>query len=193
MGALRWGARPTDFVTEPERIDLNRADRAQLLQLPGVGETLADRIEEYRRSHKGFQNVDELRQVRGIGLALLKRLRPLLEVQPYVAPDDAQDAAPPAATTTPKARKNAAPKAPKAVAPTAPTAKKKGDGPAEPINVNTASAEELQQLPHIGPTISARILQAREQRPFQSVDELRHVKGIGPKIMDELRPFVKVN
>ncbi len=60
-------------------------------------------------------------------------------------------------------------------------------------NVNTASAEELERLPHIGPTLSARIIQAREQRPFQSVEELRHVKGIGVKILEELRPFVKVD
>src|SRR5438309_288016 len=47
--ALRWGSRPTDREPEAARIDLNHADRAQLLQLPGVGETTAERIEEYRR------------------------------------------------------------------------------------------------------------------------------------------------
>ena len=38
-----------------------------------------------------------------------------------------------------------------------------------------------------------RIIQARQQRPFQSVDDLRHVKGIGPKTLENLRPFVKVD
>src|SRR5690348_3762982 len=43
-GAGRWGARPTTLEADAAlayRIDLNRADRAQLLQLPGVGEGLA--------------------------------------------------------------------------------------------------------------------------------------------------------
>src|SRR6516164_1878495 len=53
-GALPWAARPTALEADAAlayRIDLNRADRAQLLQLPGVGEGLAGRIEEYRRKH----------------------------------------------------------------------------------------------------------------------------------------------
>ncbi len=191
--AMRWGARPTDAVADPTpRIDLNRADRAQLLQLPHVGEVTAEHIEEYRQSHNGFRSVDELRQVRGVGPALLEQLRPLVEVQPYEAPEDGGDSPPPV-PSAPKARPVAAPKADKPAARPPSAVRKKGDGPAEPIDVNTASAEELERLPHVGPTLSARIIQAREQRPFQSVEELRHVKGIGVKILDELRPFVKVN
>ena len=195
MGAFRWGARPTDLAPDGDaaRIDLNHADRAQLLQLPGVGETTAERIEEYRRSHNGFKSMDDLRQVRGVGPALMERLRPLVEVKPYDAPDDAGDAVPPPAHPAPAVHKDAAPKADKPAAAAPPIARKKGDGPAEPINVNTASADELRQLPGIGPTLSARIIQAREQRPFQSVDELRRVKGVGAKTLNELRPFVKVD
>jgi hypothetical protein len=77
--AQRWASRPTDLDAAPAgRIDLNRADRAQLLQLPGVGGRTADRIEEYRLSHKGFHNVEELRQVHGVGPATLARLRPYM-------------------------------------------------------------------------------------------------------------------
>ncbi len=192
VGACRWGARPTDPVADPiEHIDLNHADRAQLLQLPGVGDVTAERIEEYRRSHNGFQSVDDLRRVRGVGPALLERLRPLVEVRPYDAPED-DEHPPPPARPAPAVPPVAAAKADKPAARTPKVATKKGDGPAEPIDVNTATADELEQLPHIGPTISARIIQFREQRPFQSVDELRRVKGIGPKTLEALRPFVKV-
>jgi len=183
---FRWTARPTEPASPNEgRIDLNRAGRAQLLQLDGVGETLAERIEEYRRSHNGFKSVDELRQVRGVGPALMERLRPLVEVRPQEAPTDDGDPAPPPILPAPKSGKPAAP--------SAPAVRNKADGPARPINVNTASADELQQLPGVGPTISARIIQARELRPFQSVDELRRVKGIGVKTLEALRPFVKVD
>jgi competence protein ComEA len=187
--AFRWSARPTEPASpNADRIDLNRADRAQLLQLPGVGDVTAERIEEYRRSHNGFKSVDELRQVHGVGPALMERLRPLVEVQPPEALADDGEAAAPVAHAAPEIHKAAAPKADKPAA-----AKTKGDGPAEPINVNTASADELRQLPGIGATLSARIIQAREQRPFQSVEELRRVKGVGVKTLNELRPFVKVD
>jgi competence ComEA-like helix-hairpin-helix protein len=190
--ALRWGGRPTDLTRDDPaagRIDLNHADHAQLLQLPGVGETLAQRIEEYRRSHNGFQSVDELRQVRGIGTAILDRLRPLVEVQPYDVSDSGADPAPPA--DPPNADPPA--KADRAAPRTATGSRKKDEAPAQPIDVNRATADELQQLPGVGPTLSARIIQARQQRPFRLVDDLRHVKGIGPKTLESLRPYVKVD
>src|SRR5262249_22696203 len=51
LGQLRWGSRPTELTY---RVDLNRAQRAELLQLPGVGDALAERIEEYRHEKGGF-------------------------------------------------------------------------------------------------------------------------------------------
>src|SRR5438132_6040430 len=57
LGSMRWGTRPTRLEREAAsagRVDLNRADRAQLLQLPDVGESLAQNIEDYRRAHGPF-------------------------------------------------------------------------------------------------------------------------------------------
>src|SRR5260370_1172946 len=50
---LGWGSRPTerDRITYVHRVDLNHASRAELLQLPGVGENMARRIEDYRREY----------------------------------------------------------------------------------------------------------------------------------------------
>src|SRR5258708_38939697 len=48
---IRWGSRPTELERSAlvvHQIDLNHADRAQLLQVPGVGDSLAQRIEQYR-------------------------------------------------------------------------------------------------------------------------------------------------
>jgi competence protein ComEA len=79
-------ARPLDF--QPSAFDLNRADRAQLLQLPGVGPNLADRITAVRDEHGGFTSPEDLRIVPGIGPARLERLRPLVrtDAEPVVAP-----------------------------------------------------------------------------------------------------------
>ena len=65
--------------------------------------------------------------------------------------------------------------------------------PQSPINVNEASRHALKSLPGIGPALSKRIVQYRStQRPFQRVDELRRVSGIGPKTLTDLRPMVTV-
>lgn len=56
------------------------------------------------------------------------------------------------------------------------------------ININTADAAGLEQLPGVGPAIAARIIAWREQNgPFRSVDELTAVSGIGQKTLDGLR------
>lgn len=64
--------------------------------------------------------------------------------------------------------------------------------PGVPINVNRASAEELESLPGIGPVLAEAIVQYRSGRPFASVEELTHVKGIGPKRLEAIRPLIAV-
>jgi competence protein ComEA len=163
------------------RLDLNRADHVQLMQLPGVGEAMATRIEEYRDEHHGFHSVDELRNVHGIGPLVLEKLRPHVYVE---LSDDEEETEPreeprrPVTTTKPKADK--------------PATKKKSDELDRLIDVNSASAEELQRLPGIGPTLAARIIQTREKASFKRVDDLRHVSGIGAKTLERLRPLVTV-
>jgi len=59
------------------------------------------------------------------------------------------------------------------------------------VNINTASAEELQLLPRIGPALAERIIEFRESHgSFGSVDELVAVKGIGESSLDKLEPYV---
>ena len=59
-------------------VNINTADRAQLQLLPGVGETVADRIVAFRESNGAFESVDELVAVKGIGEKSLDKLRPWL-------------------------------------------------------------------------------------------------------------------
>lgn len=61
------------------------------------------------------------------------------------------------------------------------------------LDLNRATAEELQGLPGIGPVLAQRIVDQRTTHgPFHTVDDLRDVKGIGKKRMDQLRPLVTV-
>ena len=57
-----------------------------------------------------------------------------------------------------------------------------------PVNINTATAEELDVLPGIGPALAGRIIAYREEHgPFTEVEELLEVSGIGEVVLDRLR------
>jgi competence protein ComEA len=61
------------------------------------------------------------------------------------------------------------------------------------LDVNTASSEELVQLPGVGPSLAQRIVDYRlANGPFQTVDDLQNVPGIGPSKFDRLAPFVRL-
>lgn len=60
------------------------------------------------------------------------------------------------------------------------------------LNINTATAAELDTLPGIGPVLAQRIVTYRsEYGAFQSVDALTHVSGIGPALLEQLRPLIR--
>ena len=91
-----WGRNmPTNYVQIPEsdavlaaetlnpvdyRIDLNTATKAQLMELPGIGETLADRILEYRSSNGPFLTTKDLLNVSGIGEGKLKEIEERIKI-----------------------------------------------------------------------------------------------------------------
>jgi len=63
--------------------------------------------------------------------------------------------------------------------------------PAGVVNVNTASAEQLQLLPRVGPALAGRIVDFREANgPFRTVDEIVAVKGIGETSLEKLEPYI---
>jgi len=60
-----------------------------------------------------------------------------------------------------------------------------GDDP-DKININTASAEELQSLYRVGPKYAERIIEYREQNgPFEKPEDIIKVPGIGPKTFEK--------
>jgi competence protein ComEA len=66
-----------------------------------------------------------------------------------------------------------------------------GQGPTGVVNINTADSEQLQLLPRVGPALAGRIIEFREASgPFQSVDEIVAVKGIGDRSFEKLEPYL---
>lgn len=62
-----------------------------------------------------------------------------------------------------------------------------------PINVNTASLDELDTLPGIGPVTADKIITAREEAPFATVDDLLARGVVGPSTMDKIRELISVD
>ena len=84
---------------------------------------------------------------------------------------------PPPPTTAPGATTSSAPTAP----------------PNTPVNLNTATLDQLDALPGVGPVLAQRILDYRTQNgPFTTIDQLQEVPGVGPKKFDSLKPHVRL-
>lgn len=67
-----------------------------------------------------------------------------------------------------------------------------GPGASGPISLNTATVEQLDTLPGVGPVLARQIVDYRTQHGgFRSVDELREVRGIGDRRLADLRPLVR--
>jgi competence protein ComEA len=67
-----------------------------------------------------------------------------------------------------------------------------GAGPVTPVSLNTATAEQLDTLPGVGPVLAQHIIAYRtEHGGFRSVDELREVNGIGDRRFADLRNLVR--
>ena len=65
--------------------------------------------------------------------------------------------------------------------------------PAEPLDLNSATAEELQQLPGVGPGMAKAIVDFRQKSgPFRRVEELLAIRGITKQRLEKIRPYVKI-
>lgn len=58
------------------------------------------------------------------------------------------------------------------------------------VNLNTATQQELETLPGVGPKLAQEIIQARQQKPFSSLEDLDRLPGVGPSLLEKLKDRV---
>jgi competence protein ComEA len=151
-------------------IDINSAGASELEKLPGIGPSKAAAIIEYRNQHGPFKSVDELDNVPGIGPSTLANLRSMAECGEG---SSGGTAAPPSGSAT--GGEQSAP----------PTRASTGGSR---ININSATASALQDLPGIGTSKAAAIVADRDANgPFKSCEDLDRVAGIGPATVANLK------
>ncbi|HEY9746126.1 MAG TPA: helix-hairpin-helix domain-containing protein [Oculatellaceae cyanobacterium] len=110
-------------------------------------------------------------------------LRPAASSMEVVAPAVLDSEAEPLQAQTPVSEKHSKSRRHKPAKPKAPPV----------LNINTASLQQLQLLPGIGPKMAERVLQYRKEHGvFRSPEEIMEVKGIGPKKFEKLRPYLRV-
>ncbi len=78
-------ASPAPAAEGEERVELNTADKAALETLPGIGPRTAELIIEYRTENGGFEKVEDLMNIRGIGERTFLRLRDLVRIDASVS------------------------------------------------------------------------------------------------------------
>ena len=151
----------TPITTTPSNcININTATAEELDTLPGIGPARAADIITTRRQLGGFSSVQDLAMVMGIGPTTLDRIttEACVTVAGGTTGDNTDTGSSTPVTT-----------------------------PANCLNINTATAEELDTLPGIGPVRAGDIITTRgELGGFSSVQDLTMVMGIGPTTLDRI-------
>ncbi len=172
-------------------VDLNTADQKALEELPGVGPATAKNIIAARP----FKSVDDLSKVKGMTKAKIEALEGKVTVGPAkaAAPEAKPVTAAPAPATSPAAGKPSAAK--EAAAPAKPAAAEKEKvaatklAPGEKVNLNTASKEDLEKLPEIGPVKAQAII---DGRPYNKIEDVMKVRGIKEGIFKKIKDNITV-
>jgi competence protein ComEA len=177
-----------DMYAADGRLDLNRANIVALDALPRIGEVRAQAILQYRKTNGPFTDTSQLLKVHGIGEKTLKLLEPLVLVEQAVSTPATEETS---LSSSPFDNIEAPPTP--GVAPS-PTPEAHANPGIKTININTATAEELQSLWNIGPAKAGAIVEYRSQHGlFRTVEDLKKVSGIGPATFDRNRNKMRVS
>ncbi|MEM6806572.1 MAG: helix-hairpin-helix domain-containing protein [Bacteroidota bacterium] len=157
-------AEPVIVPDSTLRLDINTADSSQWTSLKGIGPRLAARIVKYRNAIGGFKESADVAKVYGISPELFSSIKPYLYHNRFTAPQ-------PKKRYVEKIQKKSY----------------------KALDINTATAEEFEQLPGIGKTLSKRIVKFRNSLGgFSDISELKRVYYLQPDTYEKIRPYLYV-
>jgi competence protein ComEA len=200
VGALAFGTLTVQGQSKSKTlVDVNSADVKTLETLPGIGSTLADRIVAGRPYH----SVDDLAKVKGLSKSKINGIQDKITFGTGTTTTKKSTTKSSKKTTTPetsatdtgstKTRSSTAsePSRSKAVSPTGSSSGKLPPG--QTVNINTATAEQLDALPGIGPSKAQAIIDYRnEHGRFNSIEDIQNVKGIKEGEFSKIKDSIRV-
>lgn len=159
-------------------ININTANIEELMALNGIGEELAGRIVSYREEFGLFKSIEDIKNVKGIGEKLFDKIKLFIYVD-YI-PD-----------TNSNSNSNSATYPSSIPIVTDTTTVRKISFP---IDINTATVDELTQLKGIGEVIASRIIDYRENvAPFGDESDIMNVSGIGEATYRNIKGYIFVS
>lgn len=175
-------------VTEPLMININTAQKEDFMRLSGIGDTIADEIISFRTANSGFNNIEELMCVSGIGEAKFSQIKdyvfvenpfypqPETETEPEFVPDDIIEDISDEEFIEPTEE-----------------AHELTLEEVAPININTAEIDELMLLPYVDEDIAERIIALRNEiTVFNNVYEILLVEGLSKSQCSEIMEYITV-
>lgn len=162
---------------QPLFININTASKEELMSLNGIGSVLAERIISYRNNNNGFKNIDEIMNVSGIGNSVFAKIQNNIFVENPVYEATAVTSEIISETQTD----------------TSTIEHIKTLAECAPININTASKEELMLLPHIDEENAMIIIDIRERiNGYTHVYEILLIDTITQEQAAEIVPYICV-
>lgn len=178
-------------VTEPLLININTASREELMLLNGIGEVTADSIITYRNDSGGFNNIEELMNVSGIGQAKFDAVKDNVFVEDPVYPVQEE------VREQPEYLSEAETEVTEGIPPeTEVSAESETSLTLEdcaPININTAGVDELMLLPYIDREAADEIISIRSQiGAYSHVYEILLVESLTQSQAAEIVNYITV-
>lgn len=161
-------ARQNPDTPEEIYVDLNTATLNELCKIPGIGSVKARAIIDYREANGDFYSIEEIKNVNGIGDKLFDSIQEYIYVEYRERPSNNEN---------PEPSQN----------------RQSESSASYPVNLNTASIEELCTLPDIDKAKAEAILEYRRNYGgFSDIREIRNISGISDKMFTKLRYLITV-